>query len=515
MDALEKAIAALSPKWAASRAYYRSTLELARAYDAAKTGRRTDGWVTSGSSANAEVGPAAARIRGRARDLVRNNPFASIAVRKLAAKTIGTGIVPRLRAGTEDTAARRFAADEWAAFVDHADPEGRTSFYGLLHLAARSWFESGEVLLRLVPRSAAWKLRVPLQVQVLEGDFLDGAKTEALATGGAVIQGVEYDAAGRRAAYWLFDEHPGDSGLSLLRTSLRSRRVPAAEILHLFEPLRPGQARGVSVFTPVTIRMRDVDDYDDAEIARKKVAACFAAFVKREGGPAKGTLAPATTDAAGRRIENLAPALVQYLSLGESVDFANPPAADGYVEFMRTQLHAIAAGVGVTYEMLTGDLSQVNYSSLRAGMVDFWDLVDHWQWNVVIPQVCQPVWARVGALAAALGRRDPAAPWTAVWTPPRRRWVDPVKEVGATRDAVRSGLVTQREAIAEQGWDPDEQLDEIAATNARLDALGVVLDTDARRMSRAGTASAAAEASADRPVDGEVEMENDDAGANP
>ncbi len=509
MNALDKAIEAMFPRWAASRAYYRSTLQLARAYDAAKTGRRTDGWTTPGSSANAELGPAAARIRNRARDLVRNNPFAAIAVRKLAAKTIGTGIVPRLRAGADDRSARRFAADEWAAFVDNADPEGRTSFYGLLHLAARAWFESGEVLLRLIPRPAAWKLRVPLQIQVLEGDFLDGSKTEVLASGGAIIQGIEYDAAGRRAAYWLFDEHPGDGHGGLLRSGLRSRRVPAAEILHLFEPLRPGQARGVSVFTPAAMRMRDVDDYDDAEIARKKIGACFAAFVKREGGPAQGPLAgaAATTDAAGRRVETLAPALIQYLGLGESVDFATPPAADGYVEFMRTQLHAIAAGVGVTYEMLTGDLSQVNYSSLRAGMVDFWDLVDHWQWNVVIPQACQPVWTRVGQLAAALGRRDPASPWSAVWTPPRRRWVDPVKEVGATRDAVRAGLMTQREAIAEQGWDPDEQLDEIAATNARLDALGVVLDSDPRRMGRGGAAAAAPAA--------EDGTEEADAAANP
>lgn len=492
MGFLDRAIEAISPRWAAGREYYRTVLHAARAYDAAKTGRRTEGWITGGTSANAELGPAAARIRNRARDLVRNNPWAAAAVRKLAAKTVGIGIMPRLAVPEAEVDRKKAAADAWNAFVKNSDPHGQLDFYGQQGLVARTVFEAGEALVRFIPRPASWRLPVPLQLQVLEPDYLDSARTQALAQGGAVIQGVEYDRDGRRVAYWLFDEHPGEIVPQSWRASLQSRRVPASEVLHIFDPLRPGQARGVSVFAPVVLRMRDVDDYDDAEIVRKKIAACFAGFVKRAQGPANAPLVTGstTTDEQGRRVETLQPGTIQHLALGDEITFATPPAAEGYGEFMTMQLHAVAAGIGVTYEQLTGDLSRINYSSYRGGLIDFLDLVDWLQWRVFVPQLCEPVWARVGNLLAVTGKRDLSLPWEARWTPPRRRLFDPVKEIQANKDAMRSGQATLADIIAEQGEDPNEQLEEIAAMNQRLDELGIVLDSDPRRVSNAGLAQA-------------------------
>ncbi len=487
---IDKAIETVAPSWAVERAYARWTLDQARAYDAGKVGRRTEGWRAPSTSANAEIGPANTRIRARVHDLVRNNPYAAQAVRKMSAKAIGSGIVPRLRASGDEVERKQAAADYWRAFVDNCDPEGRLDFYGQQELAMRTVFESGEALVRLIPRPSSWKLRVPLQIQVLEPDYLDGSRTESLANGGAIIQGVEYDADGRRVAYWLFDEHPGDALMSFARRGFQSRRTPASEILHIFRPLRPGQVRGVSMFTPSVMRLRDTDDYADAELMRKKIAACFVAFVKRTAGPAASTLAGKnqTTESSttGKRLEALRPGLINYMEAGDDVTFGKPPESEGYVEYMRFELHAIAAGIGVTYEQLTGDLSQVNYSSIRAGLVDFWDVLDQWQFFVAIPQLCQPIWNRVGQLQAAMGRRNAADSFDAIWTPPVRRWVDPAKEIDAKRKEIRSGLVTLPDAIAERGYDPADVLAEIAATNKTLDGLGIVLDTDPRKVSAAG-----------------------------
>jgi len=149
-------------------------------------------------------------------------------------------------------------------------------------------------------------------------------------------------------------------------------------------------------------------------------------------------------------------------------------------------LHAIAAGVGCTYAQLTGDMSQANYSSTRASTLDFLDLLDGDQWLIVIPVLCRPVWDRVAALAVVAGERRAGEPWQAIWTPPRRRMLDPTKEVAARRDDIRLGTIGWREAVAESGLDPDDQLDEIAATNKELDARGIVLDSDPRRVSRSG-----------------------------
>jgi capsid protein len=119
----------------------------------------------------------------------------------------------------------------------------------------------------------------------------------------------------------------------------------------------------------VLIRLRDLDEYDDAELVRKKIEACFAAFVT--GDEDGATLGDSSIDGEGRRIERFEPGMIEYFPSGKDVRFATPGASGGYAEYMRVQLHAIAAGVGLTYELLTGDLSQVNYSSIRAGLIEF------------------------------------------------------------------------------------------------------------------------------------------------
>ncbi len=480
-----------SPGRAVERAYARFTLAETRSYEAAKSGRRTEGWRAPGTSANAEVGPAAFRVRNRIRSLVRDNPYAAQAIRKLSAKTVGAGIVPRLKATREEVERKSRAASLWQSFSDNCDPEGILDFYGMQDLTMRTVYEAGEALIRFIPRPSSWKLPVPLQLQVLEPDFLDSAKNEPTKDGGAIIQGVEYDAEGRRVAYWMFDEHPGETLVTFTRRAYASRRVPAAEIRHVFRPYRPGQARGISLFTPSVMRLRDTDDYADAELLRKKIAACFVAFVKKSGGPAASTLAGAkgtTTDKDDRRLERMAPGQFHYGAPGDEVEFGSPPESTGYVEFMRHELHAVAAGIGITYEQMTGDLSQVNYSSIRAGLIDFWDVLDQWQWFCTIPLMCRPTWSRVGRLLVATGQWDAKTPFEAIWAPPRRRWVDPSKEIGAMRDEVRGGFASLPSKIAETGEDPDEVLAEIADTNKYLDAEGIVLDTDPRHIARGGSA---------------------------
>jgi lambda family phage portal protein len=362
MNWLDRAIGAVAPGAALRRARLRQALgHLTRAYEGARTGRRTEGWVAAGTSANAEIGPALARLRERSRDLVRNNPYATKAVHALVSNLVGTGIVPRARSSRQRLV--KAADGLWQAFAETADADGLTDLYGLQALVARTLAESGEVLVRLRDRRVEDGLPVPLQLQLLEPDHLDTGKTGELADGGFVLQGVEFEPLGRRRAYWLFPVHPGEVA-SFARGRLASQRVEASRVLHLFERLRPGQVRGVPWFAPAIVKLRDLDEYDDAELVRKKIEACFAAFVT--GDEEAATLGASTIDAEGRRIERFEPGMIEYLPSGRDVRFATPSSSGGYAEYMRVQLHAIAAGVGLTYELLTGDLSQVNYSSTRA-----------------------------------------------------------------------------------------------------------------------------------------------------
>jgi lambda family phage portal protein len=478
MNWLDRAIGVIAPGSGLKRARQRQALGvLARAYEGAKQGRRTDGWISAGTGANAEIGPALTRLRARSRDLVRNNPYAAKAVQALVSNMIGTGLMPRARCADPDIAKR---TDQlWLAFSARCDADGLTDFAGLQALCVRSLVESGEVLVRLRERRLTDGLPVPLQLQVLEPDHLDGGKTEERAGGTHITQGVEFGPFGRREAYWLYPRHPGEVGGSLL-----SGRVDARHVLHLFERLRPGQVRGVPWFAPVILKLRDLDDYDEAELVRKKIEACFAAFVT--GAEDEQTLGRAEVNASAQRIEAFEPGMIEYLEPGQDVTFASPSSVGGYAEYMRMQLHAIAAGVGLTYELLTGDLSQVNYSSIRAGLIEFRRRMEALQWQLLVPGLCQPVWDRFVLAAQVAGKLPSDVDIRAEWTAPRFEAVDPLKDIQADVLAVRAGVMTLKEAIARQGYEPSVVLAEFAETNAEIDALGLILDSDPRRSTKTG-----------------------------
>ena len=188
---------------------------------------------------------------------------------------------------------------------------------------------------------------------------------------------------------------------------------------------------------------------------------------------------------------------MQVLLPGEDIKFSEPADLGGqYAEFMRTQLRAVAMGLGLTYEQFTGDLTGVNYSSIRAGMVEFRRRMEQLQRMVLIHQLCRPVWARwmdQAVLSGALilpdyinRRREYLA---VKWIPQGWQWVDPQKEFNAVIWAIRAGLLSRSEAVSTYGYDVEEIDREIAADNQRADNLGLVFDSDARKVSRNGASS--------------------------
>ncbi|MFN3577250.1 MAG: phage portal protein, partial [Tabrizicola sp.] len=266
------------------------------------------------------------------------------------------------------------------------------------------------------------------------------------------------------------------------------------------------QARGVPWGAPVIRALRDLDDYEVAEIVRKKTEACVTAIVFGDEEAQQG-IAPAVVDADGNRVEQFEPGLIAYARGGKDIRFNQPSATGGYGEYKRASLHTIAAGFRVPYELLTGDLSQVNYSSIRAGLVEFRRMIDAVQWQLFIPMFCAPVWRWFTEAAWAAGR-IPTPDVPVEWSPPKFEAVDPQKDAMADLLAIRSGTMTLAEAIARQGRNPDAVLAEIAATNAKLDELGLVLDSDPRRVTKTGSAQSNA------PADPATDPKNVDGDGN-
>jgi lambda family phage portal protein len=402
-------------------------------------------------------------------------------VRRLTTNTVGIGIRPKATGLGADRVMELWKL--WAE-TTQCDAAGRQTFYGLQVLIMRTVATSGECLVLRRRRFAADGLAVPLQLQVLEPDYLDTGKDALVGeAGGPIIQGIEFDAIGRRAAYWLFSEHPGGGVTSM---SPMSRRVEADRVLHIYEQERPGEVRGMSWFASVDMRLHEFHIFEDATLKKQCAAASLAAFVvdrDTQGDPVpppQGGV-DATT---GHPTGTLEPGMFMSLPPGRDIKFTQPPACNDHASYSAVTLRGVAAGLGVTYEDLTGDFSQTNYSSGRMGRLGAKADAEDWQWNMLIPQFCQPAWIWMLEAMQLAGERVDLSP--AVWHPSAMPILEPAMEIPAYADAVRNGFMTWPQVIQELGNDPREQLAEIEANNKALDKSGIVLDCDPRKVSSSG-----------------------------
>ena len=441
---------------------------------------------------------------------MRRNAWAGSAVDAFVTNCIGTGIKPQSIA--TDAAFREAVHALWWDWCEEADADGVTDFYGLQALACRAMLEGGECFVRLRVRRPEDGLAVPLQIQLLEAEHVPLTFNTTLPGGNLVRAGIEFDRLGRRAAYHLTRVHPGDPAMRPRDHDLV--RVPADRIAHLYRPLRPGQIRGEPWLARALVKLDELDQFDDAALVKAKVAAMFTGFVISPD-PEDAVMGEDEPDEDGIVEASLEPGTMQRLSPGQDVRFAEPAdAGSSYEGFFRNQLRAVATAAGVTYEQLSGDLTQVNYSSIRAGLLEFRRRCETIQHAVVVHQLCRPVWREWMATAVLAGALDapgfaanPAPHLTAKWIPQGWQWVDPEKEFKAVVLAIRAGLMSRSEAISAFGYDAEEIDREIAADNARADALGLVLDSDPRKVARTGAAQPDAESGVERERD---ERDEDD-----
>lgn len=470
----DRTLLAIAPGYALNRIRAR---EATRHYEAAQPGRRTQNWRKDATDADQTLRGAARDLRMSARDLLRNNGHAIRGQATIANNTVGSGIRPK--ALGPNAARGQVLWKRWADSTE-CESDNRQTFSGIQHLVMRSLVSDGEVFIRRRWRRAKDQLTIPMQLQVLEADFLDSSKNlfESQA-GGPVIQGIEFDKIGRRAAYWLWPEHPGSG-----RNIRASQRISADEVIHVYDARRAGQSRGVSWLGAAIVKLHDLDDFEDAELMRQKIAACFAAFVTDTDGT--GSAIGDTNPAPDDQIETFEPGMIVNLPTGKNVVMANPPTTVSEALPIRT-LRRVAAALGVSYEDLSGDYSQVNFSSARMGRLVHQANVRHWQEMILIPTLCKPVWDWAMEAAMLAGEIVGEAP-ESDWTAPPLPMLEPDKEGLALNRLVRVGAMTPSQMVREQGFDPDDHWAEYAADLAKLDDFEITLDCDARQVTQAGLA---------------------------
>lgn len=446
-----------------------------RRYDAASRNPRLSSWLAPATDANAAI-QSPSLIRSRARDLVRNNPWASKGISVIVNNCVGYGIRAQLR--DKSKARQKQAEMLWQRWAETTacDADGMHDIYGLQALAMRSMAESGECLVRMRSRRPEDGLPIPLQLQVIEPDLLvddlSGIATIQLSgtdTGNQIQRGIEYDSLGRRVAYYLYKVHPGADLINL--SPSQYSRVPAEEIIHLYRKDRPGQQRGVSWLASVIVTLRELGIFEDAYLKRQQISNLFAGFIYSDDPSAM-------SDELADEIPDLQPGTLYLMKDGRRIEFSNPPPAGEDPAFRDSCLRRVAAGLGITFEALTGNLSEVNFSSARMGAHEMGRNIDAWLWNLFIPRFCNSVFGWFKDALAIQGMN--VADLSAEWTPPARTLVDPAREWPALMTAVRAGFMTLPEAIRSQGFDPDAVLAEQADYLKKLDAAGVIVESDYR-----------------------------------
>lgn len=435
-------------------------------YAGASSGRRFRGLRVGDAGPNRLLLAEGSELRRRARWFTRSEELAGAAADKLTANVIGTGIRPRFL--HPDPARRRELDELWGEWAQECDATGQDDFAGLQRLAFRSMMVDGESLLRWRSEGRRPGRLLPLELQAIEADQLPYEETydRALrAEGRRVTGGVETNAVGRPVAYHLLPEHPRD-GLTGFASSGRTVRVRASEIAHLMVRLRPGQLRGEPWMARALERMWQVRLYDRAEGDRKSWASRLGGWLQRAPGDEDGRFPLGDTrepDASGTQDVTLEPGVFPVIPAGfelHTLDSKDPQGS--YETYLLQQLLLIAAGVGLPYDVLTGDLRQANYSSLRAGRIELRREIRTHR-ALMIRRLCRPAVERfLDGLFAEGVLRDPAYPANRRdylrlgWQFPEEEWVDPLKEAMGVIRLYEARLISWRQAVEELGRDPEE-----------------------------------------------------------
>jgi lambda family phage portal protein len=447
----------------------------ARPYESGAVGpRRVAGWnppQTDGASVTASN----AVIRRRARAAYRNDGVARAAIDALVSDIVGYGIFPRSRAADETT--RSAVQDLFSRWTEEADATGSLDFYGLQGQIVRTMLIDGECFVRLRPRLPEDRLSVPIQIEVLPAESVPEELTD---DSRRIRQGIEFSPVGARIAYYF--RAPG---------SAETSRVPAGAVLHFYRADVPGQIRGTSWLASALVRLRSLDQMQDAVIVRQGIANLLVATVTSQASadaanPLTGDVVP---DVDGAPTLQLQPGILQTLDAGEALNFSTPPdPPQGYSEFITFELRIACASLGIPVQVVTGDWGSANDRIARTILAAHRRSVMAIQHTLVIPQLKKfwRAWAALAVTSKAIPATGIDRALLCTWSPQGWSYVHPVQDIDAIVKARRAGLMSRSAAAAEQGEDIEQIDAEIAADQARADKLGLRLDSDPRHDVRRG-----------------------------
>ena len=444
-----------------------------RNFAGAAINRLTNDWLSPVTSADQEIRSSLSRLRSRCRELERNNDYVRRFLAGLESNVLGSsGVGLQMKViengGRPDRLANDLIENAWREWgkASNCSVTGKFTWFDIQRLALRSTARDGDCIIRMIRSADGFK------VQLLEGDRLDlNYNVEKLSNGNEVRMGVEIDRFGKAVAYHLLDKHPAD--VSTVNSS--RERIPADQVIHPYITDRIAQTRGYPWMVSAMSRLQMLGAYEEAEITAARSAACSMGFLVKDR--ADGYVGD--TDESGNTMMELSPGSIEELPMGTRFESWSPEhPASNYANFVKSCLRGIAAGLGVSYNMLANDLEGVNYSSIRAGLMDereFYKSTQRWFIDTVVQPIFEK-WLETSILDGTINL--PASKMdkfnAADWKPRRWAWVDPERDINAQIKAVDHHLKSRRQVISEQGGDIEDVLRDIKRDEELTEEVGLV-----------------------------------------
>lgn len=456
--------------------------QLRQAYDAAKVDNE---WQRVGENGTAETinAPDRERLMLRARSLERNSDVANALLGAYVRNVVGNRLDPQFKnyladGTTPNDKLNQQLADAWWNWSETAecDVTKTQTFSEMLDMVVIRKLVDGEILAK---KALVRDRKIPLALQIIEADDIDssvfGKKDQN------IVSGVEVDKTWKPIAYYIKTDDN------------KSVTVPASEMIHLFKKTRPRQVRGVSEFAPVARKIRDLTEYQEAELISAKIRSLIAMIITTNdpaaiAGSFRSTATKPgesiVTDSTGKPIKQIGRGAIHVLPPGSKMETIGGKGETSNVkEFTQTCIRQIGAALGLSYEAVSRDMSASTYSSARQNSLE-----DRQTWKTlqgyIIRHFCQPVmeaWMDAVVLSGVVNIPDyeanrekylNAIDWVAQgWS-----WIDPKTDVTTSLMEMRSGMDTLEKICAEKGLDWKEVLKQRKREEDYAKSLGLELD---------------------------------------
>lgn len=440
--------------------------------------RLLSGWDTTSNSIDYYLQTELKELRARSRKMVRANPYGKRFVAMIKSNVVGpNGIsiqaqTTRYRKGeglildAPANDAIEAALRDWGQ--NHCDYNGKSTWIDLQNMAISCAAQDGEFIFRKM-----YTGKYGYQLKAIDAELLDTRKNSRTKDGGEIRLGVEYSPSDQVVRYWFRERLNGayDAGESF--------SVPASEIIHGFISEWPDQSRGAPWMHASLERSKHLEKYDEAAIVKARSTAATMAVLRSAGG--EDAYSGDEYGGDGVTLDQYEAGTIKDIGDREVINLDSDYPHQMYAAFVKSQLQGIASGLGISYHALANDLEGVNYSSIRAGVLEDREVFKGLQ-NWFIRCLICPVYddwitfahtkkvIKIGTMPLSREIDD----YKAVHYQPRRwAWVDPQKDGAANKLAIDERLKSRSQIMRDQGDDPESVWREIQRDEQMMEQLGI------------------------------------------